>query len=402
MTFRYMAFDPDGNRRSGRLEVDSEAVAERILWERGLTVIDLQQGRSPIDFARWFPTFLGPRRRDVIIFTEQLANLTGSGVGIVSALRLLADEVSSGPLQRVLQKVVEDVRQGTSLSDALAAHESTFSDLYCRMIEVGERTGNLDYVLRQLATYMQKEMEIARKIRGASTYPAFLLIMAAVVVAIIMNVTLPPLLSLYEEFDATLPWTTELLISFATFFIENRVALFAGTSILIVAVAWYVSTERGRRNFHRLVLKIPLVRRVTIHGAVARLSRSLSALLQAGVALPESLELAREVVGNVILREAVTDLRRDAIQGRGLSDPIEISGVFPRMMAQMIRVGEETGTLDSHLATLADFYSEEVDRSMQVVTGVLEPALIIFVGLVVGFVALSVIMPMYSLLQAIR
>lgn len=402
MTYRYLAFDPDGTQRRGQLKVDSEAAAERILWERGLTVIDLQRSRRPFDLTRWFPTFLGPRRRDVIIFTEQLANLTESGVGIVSALQLLAEEVSSGPLARVLQEVVEDVRQGTSLSDALGVHENVFSELYRRMIEVGERSGNLDFVLRQLAIYMQKEMEIARKIRSASAYPAFLLVMAAVVVGIIMNVTLPPLLTLYQEFDATLPWTTEVLISLASFFVDNRFKLFVGTALLALLITWYVNTEKGRRNLDRLILRVPLLRRVTIHGAVARLSRSLSTLLRAGVALPESLQLAREVVGNVILRDAVSDLRRGAIQGRGLSDPIEISGVFPAMMAQIIRVGEETGTLDSNLETLADFYSEEVDRSMQMMTGVLEPALIIFVGLVVGFVALSVIMPMYSLLQAIR
>lgn len=402
MTYRYLAFDPQGKQRRGRLAVDSESAAERILWERGLTVIDLERSRSPIDLARWFPTFLGPRRRDVIIFTQQLANLTESGVGIVSALQLLADEISSTPLRRVLQEVVADVRQGTSLSDALALHETTFSELYCRMIEVGERTGNLDFVLRQLAVYMQKEMETARKIRTASTYPAFLLVLAAVVVAIIMNVTLPPLLSLYQEFDASLPWTTEALIAFATFFVDHRLTIFLGTALTILLTAWYATTERGRRNLHRLMLRVPLLRRITIHGAVARLSRSLSTLLRAGVALPEALQLAGEVVGNVILREAVTDLRRDAIQGRGLSGPLELSGLFPPMMAKMIRVGEETGTLDSNLATLADFYTEEVDRSMQIVTGVLEPALILFVGLVVGFVAISVIMPMYSLLQAIR
>lgn len=402
MTYRYLAFDPEGHQRRGRLNVDSEVAAERILWEQGLTVVDLQRSRSPIDLTEWFPTFLGPRRRDVIIFTEQLANLTSAGVGIVTALGLLSEEVSSGPLQRVLQVVVEEVRQGTSLSQALARHQNVFNDLYCRMIEVGERTGNLDYVLRQLASYMQKELDTARKLRSASTYPAFLLVLAAVVVGIILNVTLPPLLSLYQEFDATLPWTTSTLISVANTFVAFRWHMFASLALTALLVAWYVSTENGRRVFHRLVLRTPIIRRVTIHGAVARLSRSLSTLLQAGVALPESLSLAQAVVGNVILREEIADLRRAAIQGRGLSDPIEQSELFPAMMAQMVRVGEETGTLDSHLSTLSDFYTEEVDRSMQMITGVLEPALIIIVGVVVGFVALSLIMPMYSLLQAIR
>jgi type IV pilus assembly protein PilC len=270
------------------------------------------------------------------------------------------------------------------------------------MMEVGERTGSLGFVLREMATYLEKEETILVKIRGALGYPLFLLAMSVVVIMIVFNFTLPPLISLYDEFDADLPGITRGLMSVANFLVEYRLLIFVGAALLAVLIAWYLSRPTGKRHFHQAQLRIPVIRGVVIQGSLSRLSRSLGTLLQAGVGLPESIQLSQQVIGNVILREAVDKLRQEALQGRGLSQPIAQDNLFPRLVSQMVRVGEETGTLDSHLMTLAEFYEEEVDRTMDRLTGMMEPALLIIVGIVVGFVAISVILPMYSLLQNIR
>lgn len=402
MAYRYLAFDTQGNPTRGVLDVETESAAERALWERNLTIVDLAPVRRRLDLASVFPSFLGPKSEDLVIFSQQLANLVESGVGLVPALQLLAQEVSSAPLRRVLQSVVEEVQQGTTMSQAMASHELVFPEIYSRMVEVGERTGNVGFVLRELATYLEREVDVTRKIRDAVTYPAFLILFAIGVVILVMNFTLPALLGLYSEFHAELPLPTRIMMGFASFFVAYRAYIFLGGAALAIAAFIYFTRPRGRLQLDTILLKLPVFGKIVLNGAVSRMGRTLATLLQAGISLPEGLQLTQSIVSNRVISQAIEDLRRESLQGRGLSEPIARSGVFPRMLSQMVRVGEETGTLDTNLNTMAHFYDEEVERSVKAVTGLLEPALIIFVGLIVGFVAVSIIMPMYSLLQSIK
>jgi type IV pilus assembly protein PilC len=402
MAYRYLAYDDQGKATRGILDVDTETAAERALWERNLTIVELIASRPPVELANVFPSVFGPKREDLIIFSQQLANLIESGVGIVPALKLLAEEVLNKSLHKILMAVIEDVQQGVTMSQAMGKHPIAFPEIYCRLIEVGERTGNLGYVLHELSSYLEDELEVSRKVRDAVAYPSFLVVFAIGVVILIMNFTLPSMLGLYREFNAQLPLPTRILVGLASFIVKYRVQLFAGAAGLAISSFLYISRPNGRRQLDGLLVRLPIIGKIILHGAVSRIGRTLSTLLQAGVALPESLQLTQSIVGNTVIQLALENLRRQSLQGRGLAEPIARSGVFPHMLSQMVRVGEETGTLDTNLATLANFYNQEVDRSVKTVTGILEPALIIFVGLIVGFVAVSVIMPMYSLLQNIR
>lgn len=402
MGYRYLAYNDAGVRTRGELNVDTQEAAERLLWERGLTIVELKPSTARIDWAALFPTVLGPKRREVIIFTQQLANLIEAGIPLVGALELLSEEASSRSLRTVLAQVLDDLRIGSPLSDALARHPTVFPPIYMRMIQVGERTGNLAAILRRLATHMEKEVSVMRKVRGALAYPLFVLALAGVVVVILVNFTLPPLLSLYREFDAELPFITQLLLFVTDFFLANQVKLFLFFIALLVLGFFMFNVPWGREKLDALALRLPLIGKVTLQGNVARLSSTLAALLNAGLALPESLALTARTVSNKILADALDVLRNESIQGRGLAAPLAAMEVFPRMLAQIVRVGEETGTLDTHLTTLAGYYEEEVDRSLKTMTTFIEPALIIFVGLIVAFVAISVILPMYSLLSAIQ
>ena len=402
MPYRYLAYDPSGVEKKGILQVEQEETAEQILYQRGLTVAQLTRIRASFDLAKWFPTYFGPKSRDVIVFSNQLANLVESGVAILTGMNLMAEEVTSKPLQRVLHEVVEDIRQGSAIAAALSKHKYVFPPIYQSMINVGERTGNLGEVLRQLAIHLEKEHNIKSKIRGAMTYPAVVLALAFVVVLILLNFTLPPLLSLYAEFEAELPWPTRAVMAASNFFQEYRLYLFIGLILLVVGGFIYFRGAAGKKQLAHLALKLPVLGQINTYGNSARFSRTLATLLGAGLQLTDSMDLTGQTIQNIVLHQEIENLRQEALQGRGIAIPLNQSRYFPRMLAQVVRVGEETGSLDNQLLTLAGYYEEEVDRSLKNMTALLEPGMVIFVGIIVAFVAISVILPMYSLLGQIK
>ena len=402
MPYKYIAYDSSGKEQRGTLNVEQEETAERLLYQRGLTIARLQKTNPAFSLETWFPTFLGPKRRDVIVFSNQLANLVESGVAILPAIELMAEETTSKPLQRLLNQVADEIRLGSPISAALAKHELVFPPIYHRMINVGERTGNIAEVLRQLAVHLEKEKTVRSNVRSAMTYPAIVLALAFGVVMILLNFTLPPLLSLYDEFEAQLPWPTVFLMNLSEFFLQYRLVLAVILLLVSGGLFWYFRTEHGRRLLHRTALKAPVLGPINTQGNVARFSRTLATLLSAGLQLPVSMELTRQTLQNVVLREEIEELRQETLQGRGIAAPLADSPYFPPMLAQVVRVGEETGTLDDQLRTTAAFYEEEVDRSLENLTSLLEPGMVIFVGLMVAFVAVAVILPMYSLLGQIR
>lgn len=402
MPYRYLAYDATGAEKKGVLQVEQEETAERLLYNQGLTIAKLTKTPAAFNLAKWFPTFFGPKTRDIVVFSNQLANLVESGVPLLAGINLMAEEVSSKPLGKVLYEVMDDIRQGSAISTALARHELVFPPIYCQMIRVGEQTGNLGGVLRQLAIHLEKENTIKSRIQSAMAYPALVLSLAFVVVLILMNFTLPPLLQLYGEFEADLPWPTRFLMNSSEFFLQYRLYLLLGLVAIILGGFFYFRSKAGKRVLAHVMLKMPVVGKVNTHGNSARFSRTLSTLLSAGLQLTESMELTGQTIQNVVLHEEIDYLKQEAMQGRGIANPLSSSKYFPKMLSQVVRVGEETGSLDSQLLTLASYYEEEVDRSLDTLTGLLEPGMVIFVGLIVAFVAISIIMPMYSLLGQIR
>lgn len=402
MAYKYLAYNERGDSFRGTLHVETEQAAERSLWERNLTIVELRHVREGASLASTFPTFLGPKPRDIALFSRQLATLVESGVSVNASLQVLAEQVTNRELGRIIRRIDEEVRTGSSLSYAFSRHPVTFPPLYTRMLEIGERTGNLGMVLRQLASYSDKTQSTSRKIQGAMAYPVFVLCMAGVVILILVKYSLPPMLGLFEDFGAELPWTTRFLLELTDFFGEYGFFVMIGAAILTVIGFIYLTRPAGRRTWHSFVLRIPILGTINIQGTVSKLGWTMSMLLQAGLSLPEVMDLTMQTVSNSILKEGLDQVRMETLQGRGLSEPLSRVPRFPRMLAYMARIGEETGTLDSHLATLAEFYEMEVERAIKSLTSMLEPAMTLVVGLIVGFVAVSVIMPMYSLLASFK
>jgi type IV pilus assembly protein PilC len=294
-----------------------------------------------------------------------------------------------------------DVRQGSFISEAILKHEGVFPPLYGRLIEVGERTGNLEMVLRQLAIYLEKEEQLSRKIKGAVTYPAFVLVLAIGVVLLLMFVALPPLMDLFASFGAELPLPTRILMAITGFVTSNVIGLLGGIGGAIAVGVLFIRTEAGHWFLDRLMLRIPLISQITIQGAVARMARSMSSLLKAGIPIPEILRMVIRTQSNRVIKAGLQRVEQELLQGHGLSEPLATEPLFPRMLVQIVRVGEETGSLEGNMETLAAFYEDEVDRVVKALTDAIQPALTLFIGGVVGFVAISVIMPMYTLIGTI-
>lgn len=401
MAYKYVALTRSGEQVTGSLEAPSEEVAEQTLWESGYRIVTLRATRAWPRLEELFPTVLGIKPQQIIAFSRQMTTLVESGIAVLSALELLQRQARGG-LSRVLGDVAQALKQGSSFSDALREHPRVFPPIFSRMIAVGERTGNLEVVLRQLATHMEKEQAIIKRIRGAMAYPAFIILLAIGVVAILVTTALPPLISLFDEFDAELPLPTRILLAvshFATaYMLHMAVALVVAAASAVV----YVRQPRGRRQLDYALLRMPLIGPVTVLTNAARFSGTTSILLQAGIPVSEVMDLVIDTTENRIVRERLREVQEEMLRGEGISKPLANSNLFPPMLVQMVEVGEETGTLDANLETMAGFYTREVDERINMLTSMIQPILTLGVGVVVALIAVSIIMPMYDIMQSIQ
>jgi type IV pilus assembly protein PilC len=307
-----------------------------------------------------------------------------------------------GALGRVLRNVAQAIRDGSSFSDALREHPDAFPPIFARMVAVGERTGNLDVVLRQLASHIDKEQAIIKRVRGAMAYPAFVMLLAVGVVIIVITMALPPLISLFDEFNASLPLPTRILLAVSGFATAYLLHMTAALALAVGAGILYARRPAGRRQIDHALLRMPLIGPITVLTNAARFCGTTSILLRAGIPVAEVMDLAIHTTENRTVRAGLREVREEMLRGEGLSKPLANSKLFPPMLVQMVEVGEETGTLDNNLETMADFYTREVDSRIGMLTGMIQPAMTLGVGLIVAFVAISIIMPMYDIMQSVR
>jgi len=401
LAYRYVAFTPSGEQAKGLIDAGSEGAAEQALWEQGYRIVTLRATRPLPRLDELFPTLFGIKPREIITLSRQMATLIESGIAVMPALELLRRQ-ARGALGRVLGEVIGAIKQGSALSDALREHPQVFPPIFGRMIAVGERTGNLDVVLRQLATHLEKEQAIIKRVRGALAYPAFVILLAIGVVAIVITTALPPLMGLFEEFDAELPLPTKILLAVSHFANAYWLHTSAVLAVAVVIGVAYVRQPRGRRQLDYALLRMPLIGSITVLSNAARFSGTTAILLRAGIPVSEVMRMAIDTTGNRIVRERLREVEEQLLRGEGLSKPLADSKIFPPMLVQMVEVGEETGTLDSNLETMAGFYTGEVDERISALTGMLTPALTLIVGAMVAFIALSIIMPMYGIMGSIE
>jgi type IV pilus assembly protein PilC len=401
MVYHYRAYTLDKRTVRGTINATSESMAEEALYRAGYhRVLSLNEVHPALSLERMLPTLFGVKTQDVIDFSRQLATLIESGVNIITALELLQVQASRVALREIIAGLVEELRGGRTLPQALNKYPKAFSYTYCQVIKASEQTGNLEAGLRQVAGYMEKQTATTSRVRRALVYPALVLLMAIGVFTLLITVALPPLVSLFQSLGAELPLVTRLLIVAADFFTSYKLYLLGGLFILIILIVGYVRLPAGRLAIDRLMLKLPVIGSISIERNICRFCQTTSMLLQAGILLPQIMDTVIQTLGNRVIRQALIDVREKLIQGQGLSQPMAAIALFPRLMVQMVVVGEKTGKLDSTLATLADHYEQRVDQRINVLITMIEPALIVTIGLVVAFIALSMITPLYSILKS--
>ncbi|MGA7677254.1 MAG: type II secretion system F family protein [Dehalococcoidia bacterium] len=400
MNYAYLGYTEDRQIVKGRVSAVDERAAADMLSNIGYRVVSLK----PI--AASFPKLGGflqakVKPAELVTFSRQLALLLGSGVGIIQSLELLSSQTTDKALNRVLIKVMNDLRGGKGFSTALAQHPHVFSTLYCKLIGVGEQTGSLEAVLKSLADYSERQAAAMAKIKQAMMYPAIVFCLAIAVAVIMVTVLLPPVVDMFSKLGGTLPLPTRMLIGGMGFIKSYGVYLLVSIIALIIVGFLYARTPNGRYYRDRLILRLPLIGRLSLVSELARTCRSLSLLFRGGLPMPEVMALTAQATGNRVVARALGEVEHDMLRGQGLAKPMSKIKVFLPLMVAMTKVGEETGNLDESLIIVAENYEIEADRRTQTLLGMIEPIMTIAMGLAVGFLALSVFMPIYGALNLV-
>lgn len=402
MRFSYQAQDSNGQLVNGVVEADSEVAAEELLWGANLTILSLRRNFRLPTLEEAIPTLFGVKRQDLAGFSRDLASLIEAGIPLLSALKMLSRQTMKRGMRRVILQIVEDLEKGQMLSQACALHPKVFPPLYVRLVQIGEEIGDLGRMLRQLTSHLEKEVALVSKVSRSLAYPVFVLFIGLVAVVILISVVLPAMSGLLHEFGARLPLATRILITVTDFIRGNVLYIVLSVAVLAIAGWRYVATSRGRRWWDGMLLRTPGIRDISLKGALSRMASTMHVLLEAGVSLTDTVDIMIQTTQNRALKDVLAGVREKVHAGQSLSQAMSSSPLFPSMMYEMIGVGEGTGTLTNSLNLLSAFYETDMDRSVAQLTGMLGPALVLLVGGLVGFIAVSVISPMYSVIQQIK
>jgi len=401
--FHYRAYSPRGILEDKIIEGASAALAHRELTLRGFRVVSLRPARGGWHWLyRQMPTFFGVSTSDLVLFSRQLSTFLKVGVPITEAIRLMRGGTRSGAFKAALDDINDDLDDGESFSVAISHHPNVFNQLYVDMVRAAEYSGSLDRVLLQIALYLQRQDTALRKLRSAMIYPAIILTLAVAVCGVLVVVVLPNFVSLFREFHAQLPLPTRILIAVGAFAQEWRLEILIVFALFILGSFLFLQSGPGHVFRDYALVRLPVLGTILVFSIVERFTRTLATMLRAGIPISQTFDVAAASSGNIRYRRGLESVRQRMVTGDGFSEPLAATGLFMPMVIRMVRVGEETGTLDQSLEQIADFLAEEMDYKVKNMIALMEPALIITVGAAVGFVAISVVMPMYGLLRAVH
>jgi type IV pilus assembly protein PilC len=398
--YKWQGVSPKGETLKGEMEATSrEAVIIRLRSQR----IQPQPARirekgKGLDYEISLPSLGSPvKARDVVIFTRQFATMIDAGLPIVQCLQILAAQTDSPAFRKVISAIKDDVESGTTLAEGIRKHPKVFSDLYTSMVQAGEIGGILDTILVRLANYLEKAAKLKSKIKGAMIYPSCIVAAAILVTAVLLIWVIPVFAEVFQSFGQALPAPTQFVINLSNFTVANIWYLTAVPAIAAVVLRYAHKTDRGRMAIDRFMLRVPVFGQLLRKTAVARFTRTLGTLVSSGVPILDALAITARTAGNKVVEQAIVTARSSISSGRTIAEPLTESKVFPPMVCQMISVGETTGALDSMLQKIADFYEDEVDNTVANLMSLLEPAVILFLGVVIGGLVVSMYLPIFRL-----
>src|SRR5690349_8341236 len=398
--FTYTARALNGDLKTATIEAPNRDEVVAQLRKQRLNVVKIDEAKQAANATKKKPGKI--TMRDIVIFTRQFSTMINSGLPLVQALDILAKQSENKSLQTVTKAVVFDVESGNTVADALGKHPKAFNELYVNMVAAGEAGGILDTILLRLATFMEKNDALVRKVKGAMIYPGVIMSVAAIAIATLLLFVIPVFESMFGSVGLALPLPTRIVIGASRFLKSYWWAVGGGLFGLSVLLKNYYKTSNGKLVIDRMMLKVPVLGDVLKKSAVSRFTRTLGTLISSGVSILDGLEITAKTAGNRVISDAIMESRSSIAGGETISAPLAKSQVFPPMVISMIAVGEQTGGLDEMLSKIADFYDEEVDAAVSGLLSLLEPLMIVFLGVVVGGMVVAMYLPIFDMMSAVQ
>jgi len=402
--FEYHGLSAEGKKIKGIIDAPTPRMARTKLRAMEIFPVDIreeiqmpQKAEDPL--TKFFQRI---RPQDVSIITRQLATLLEAGTPLVSALDAIIEQTDNHALKKVVAQVREEIKEGRSFADALEPHRKVFTDLYVNMISAGEESGALEQVLLRLADFTENQMRLRNRIRAALAYPIFMVIIGTGIMGFLLTFVIPTVSQVFQEMGSTLPLPTRILLGVSAIFRKFWWGLIGAFILLAVGARRYLQTPKGALQWDRAKLRLPLFGKIILQGAVARFARTLATLLQGGLPILNSLDIVKTVVNNQLLAQAIEETKLAVREGEGIAPSLKGSGLFPSIVTHMIATGEASGNLEKMLVKVADVYEAEVETKVTALTSILEPVIILAMGLVVGFIVISILLPIFEMNQLVR
>ncbi len=394
--FAYAGKARGGKSVTAEITADNRDAAIDQLRAQGVTVTTIEEKKKKASEKKQKVT-----DKDIVIFTRQFATMIGAGLPLVQCLEILSTQCDNKSFGRIIGDVKGDVESGTTFADALKKHPTVFSGLYSNMVQAGEIGGALDTTLIRLAAQLEKAAKLKGQIKAAMVYPTAIMGVAIIVVSVLLVFVIPIFAKMFMDFGGSLPAPTQFVIGVSEFMQSYIIVIIAAAGGAVFALKKYYATPGGRLKIDALMLKLPVAGDLIRKIAVAQFTRTFGTLLQSGVPIMEGLDIVARIAGNIIVQNAILEARASVGEGKTLSEPLGKTGVFPPMVVQMINVGEATGALDVMLGKIADFYDDEVDAAVSALTALLEPALMVFLGTVIGFIVIAMYLPIFKMASVV-
>ncbi len=392
--------DAKGNKKSGEIEANNENIARLLLRRQNITVTKIKpKPKDLFENVKW----LQPRvkDRDIVVFIRQFATMIDAGLPLVQGLQILQEQQTNRTFKAVLKQVQKDVEEGATFADALKKHPQVFDELTINLVAAGETGGILDVILNRLASYMEKIAALKKKVKGAMTYPAVVTVIAILVTAVILIFVIPVFSKMFADFGSALPAPTQFVIKLSNAARNYFHWFIIGIILLVIAFKRFRKTEKGKDITDRLMLRLPVFGILLKKVAVAKFTRTLGTMLSSGVPILEAMDIVAKTSGNKVIEKAILETKASVAEGKSITEPLMHSDVFPPMVVQMISVGESTGALDAMLGKIADYYDEEVDAAVEALTSMLEPFMMVFLGVVIGGLVISMYLPIFKMASVV-
>ena len=398
--YQWVGTNKKNETRKGEMEASNESVVRSNLMRLRITPTKIK--KKPKDLFENV-SWLQPKvkEKDIILFARQFSTMIDAGLPIIQCLEILHTQQNNKTFKRMIKEIKEQVESGATLAEALKRFPKYFDDLFVNMIAAGEAGGILDAILRRLAGYMEKARKLKAQVKGAMTYPVVTLVIAIVVLGIILVFVIPVFQEMFSDLGGELPVPTQIVVRISEIVKSKILYIIIGLGLLGFALKKFYATEKGQDTVDDLLLKIPVFGELLRKVAVAKFTRTMGTMLASGVAILEALDIVAKTSGNRTIERAIYDVRSGIAEGRTMADPLAESGVFPAMVCQMISVGESTGALDAMLEKIADFYDEEVDQAVDNLTSLIEPFMLVFLGITIGGLVVAMYLPIFKMAGAI-